>query len=181
MSLPIKEGDKKILGFRRNVFFLGLVSLFNDFSNGMIQSVMPVFLSVTLGVPPVFIGVLEGAADAVASFLKIVSGHISDRVHKRKSLTILGYALSVAVRPLYVVASSFSRILAIRVTDRIGKKDFARRQGTLCSRNQLKTTSLASLLVFSDRWTRLEALRDRWARFLSFLCSEKVIIVRFSL
>lgn len=121
MSLPIKEGDKKILGFRRNVFFLGLVSLFNDFSNGMIQSVMPVFLSVTLGVPPVFIGVLEGAADAVASFLKIVSGHISDRVHKRKSLTILGYALSVAVRPLYVVASSFSRILAIRVTDRIGK------------------------------------------------------------
>ena len=121
MKPSSETDDGRIFGFRKNVFFLGLVSLFNDFSNGMIQSVMPVFLSVTLGVPPVFVGVMEGAADAVASFLKIISGYVSDRVQKRKSLAILGYALSVIVRPLYVVASSFGRILSIRVVDRIGK------------------------------------------------------------
>jgi len=113
--------DGKIFGFRKNVFFLGLVSLFNDFSNEMIQSVMSVFLSVTLGVPPVFVGVMEGASNAIASFLKIVSGHISDKTRKRKSLAVLGYALSLAVRPLYVVATSFPRIFAIRVVDRVGK------------------------------------------------------------
>jgi hypothetical protein len=35
---------KKILGVNKNVFYLSLVSLFNDFSNEMIYSVMPAFL-----------------------------------------------------------------------------------------------------------------------------------------
>jgi hypothetical protein len=34
---------KKILGVNKNVFYLSLVSLFNDFSNEMIYSVMPAF------------------------------------------------------------------------------------------------------------------------------------------
>jgi hypothetical protein len=34
---------KKILGMNKNVFYLSLVSLFNDFSNEMIYSVMPAF------------------------------------------------------------------------------------------------------------------------------------------
>ncbi|MFA4999342.1 MAG: MFS transporter [Parcubacteria group bacterium] len=119
--MNLSEKKDRIFGFRRNVFFLGLVSLFNDFSNEMIQSVMPVFLSVTLGVPPVFVGIFEGIADAVASFLKIISGYVSDRIHKRKSLAIIGYMLSVAVRPIYAIASSFGRVLSIRIIDRVGK------------------------------------------------------------
>jgi MFS family permease len=118
---PVKKDNGRIIGFKKNVFFLGLVSLFNDFSNEMIQSIMPVFLGVTLGVSPAFIGIIEGAADAVASFLKIISGYISDRARKRKSLAIIGYALSIAVRPVYAIANSFSRVMAIRVTDRVGK------------------------------------------------------------
>ncbi len=111
----------KIFGFKRNVFFLSVVSLLNDFSNEMIQSVMPVFLSVTLGVPPVFVGMIEGFSDAVASFLKIFSGWFSDKVGKRKPIAIFGYGISVIIRPLYIFASSFPQILALRVTDRIGK------------------------------------------------------------
>ncbi|MBI1838710.1 MAG: MFS transporter [Candidatus Colwellbacteria bacterium] len=86
--------EKRIFGLKKNVFFLGLVSLFNDFSNEMIQSVMPVFLGVVLGLPPIAIGVIEGVADAVASFLKVVSGWVSDKLRERKNLAIIGYAVS---------------------------------------------------------------------------------------
>jgi hypothetical protein len=38
---------KKILGVDNNVFYLSLGSLFNDFSNEMIYSVMPAFFMVS--------------------------------------------------------------------------------------------------------------------------------------
>jgi len=66
--------QKKIFGLRKNVFFLGLVSLFNDFSAEMMYSVMPAFLTVVLGAPPIFVGFIEGLADALASVLKIFFG-----------------------------------------------------------------------------------------------------------
>ena len=115
------EKKEKILGLKRNVFFLGLVSLFNDFSNQMIQAVMPVFLGVTLGVPPIGIGLIEGVADAVASFLKIFSGWFSDKIGLRKLPAILGYSISVATRPFFIIASKFSQVLTIRLVDRVGK------------------------------------------------------------
>jgi len=112
---------EKILGLHKNVFFLGLVSLFNDFSSQMIQSVMPVFLGVILGVPPLGIGIIEGAADAVASFLKIVSGWLSDKMRRRKNIAVFGYALSVSTRPFLAFAATFAQVFGLRVVDRIGK------------------------------------------------------------
>lgn len=111
----------RILGLERNAFFLGLVSLFNDFSNEMIQSVMPVFLGVVLGLPPLAIGTIEGVADAIASFLKIISGWFSDKTRERKKLAVLGYIISVASRPFLALATSFSHVFALRVIDRVGK------------------------------------------------------------
>ncbi|MBI3274059.1 MAG: MFS transporter [Candidatus Colwellbacteria bacterium] len=113
--------EKRIFGLKKNVFFLGLVSLFNDFSNEMIQSVMPVFLGVVLGLPPIAIGVIEGVADAVASFLKVVSGWVSDKLRERKNLAIIGYAVSVTSRLFLALASLFSHVFALRVIDRVGK------------------------------------------------------------
>lgn len=116
------DGEREVIfGLRRNVFFLGLVSLFNDFSNEMIQSVMPAFLAVTLGVPPVGIGLIEGAADAVASFLKIFSGWFSDKIGRRKLPALLGYALSVSTRPFFALAANFSEVFGLRIIDRVGK------------------------------------------------------------
>lgn len=113
--------EGKVLGLRKNVFFLGLISLFNDFSNEMVQSVMPVFLGVVLGVPPIGVGLIEGAADAVASFLKIISGWVSDKTRKRKKLAILGYSISVLSRPFMALAFSFAHVFAVRAMDRVGK------------------------------------------------------------
>lgn len=67
------------------------------------------------------VGVIEGGAEAVASLVKLASGWWSDRAHKRKPLIVFGYGLASLVRPLVAFAQSAPQVLAIRLTDRVGK------------------------------------------------------------
>lgn len=115
------KNDRKIFGFHRNIFFLGLVSLFTDISSEMIYPLLPVFLISVLGVGPTFVGLVEGVAEATASFLKLFSGWISDRRQKRKFLVVSGYTLSTLTRPLVAVATAGWHVLFIRFLDRVGK------------------------------------------------------------
>ena len=103
------------------ILLLGLTSLFTDIGTEMIFPLLPVFLVETLHAGPDYLGLVEGAADTVASLLKLVSGLIADRVRERKNLVLFGYALASAVRPLVAVATRPWHVLAVRVTDRIGK------------------------------------------------------------
>ncbi len=112
---------KKILGLQHNVFFLGLVSLFNDFSAEMVYSVMPAFLTVVLGAPPVFLGFMEGFVDAFASLLKIFSGWLSDKVGSRKWFAVIGYALSVGTRSMLALVTGLGQVFSLRIVDRLGK------------------------------------------------------------
>jgi MFS family permease len=105
----------------RNVKALAAVSFFTDVSSEMIYPLLPVFLTVTLGASAGVLGAIEGAAETTASLLKLASGWWSDRVGRRKPLVVFGYTLAALVRPLVAVAQSASQVLAIRLTDRIGK------------------------------------------------------------
>lgn len=113
--------DKRILGLRKNVFFLGLVSLLNDFSAEMVYSVMPAFLTTVLGAPPVFLGFMEGFVDAFASAFKIFSGWFSDRIGVRKWFSVSGYTLSTLTRSVLALVGNVWHVFALRVVDRIGK------------------------------------------------------------
>lgn len=121
MNFSDTKKEKFLFGVNRNIFFLGLVSFFNDFSAEMVQSVMPVFLTVVLGAPAFLVGVLEGTADALASVLKLFSGWVSDKINRRKLPAVLGYVLSVGVRSLLSLTTHFSQVFGLRVIDRIGK------------------------------------------------------------
>ena len=116
-----KFAGKKIFGLNRNVFFLGLVSLFNDFSAEIVISVLPAFLTVVLGAPPIFLGLMDGLANAFASFWKIISGWFSDKIGRRKIIAVSGYSLSVIARSLLVFAGNIWAVFAIRMVDRVGK------------------------------------------------------------
>jgi MFS family permease len=105
----------------RNVIVLSLVSLFTDASSEMIYPLIPAFLATVLGASAMSVGAIEGAAEAVASLLKVASGTWSDRLSRRKPLIVAGYALASVVRPLIGLAQVASQVFAIRVTDRIGK------------------------------------------------------------
>ncbi|MDP2315834.1 MAG: MFS transporter [Pseudomonadota bacterium] len=105
----------------RNVLTLGLVSLLNDAASDMIAPLFPIFLTVTLGGAPAMLGLVEGAADATASVLKLVSGRIVDRWGRRVPLVVGGYALAALTRPLLAMATGPWMVLVLRVTDRVGK------------------------------------------------------------
>jgi MFS family permease len=112
---------RRIFGLHPNIFFMGLVSFLTDVSSEMIFTLLPLFLANVLGVAPVIVGVIEGVAESTASLLKLVSGWLSDKSGKRKSLAIAGYGLSTLVKPLMYVATTWGVVLGIRFTDRLGK------------------------------------------------------------
>ena len=112
---------KEILGFPKNVFVLGLVSLFMDISSEMIYPLIPLYLNNVLHTSKTSIGIIEGIAESTASILKIFSGWLSDRLGKRKALIFWGYGISVFSRPILATATSWMHVLIYRFTDRMGK------------------------------------------------------------
>ncbi len=82
---------------------------------------LPFFLVATLGATPAAIGLIEGAAESVSGLLKLFAGYWSDRVGRRKNLVVFGYLLASGVRPLLGFAGNWHQVLAIRLTDRVGK------------------------------------------------------------
>ena len=119
--MPQTHPEKKIFGFSRTIFSLGLVSLFTDVSSEMIYPLLPIFLTSVLGMGPTFVGLVEGVAETTASLLKLFSGWVSDRLRKRKSLVVFGYTLSTLARPLVAAATAGWHVLFIRFLDRVGK------------------------------------------------------------
>ena len=105
----------------RPVRLLGWVSLLTDAATEAVYPLLPVFITQVLGGPPVALGVVEGAADATSSILKVVAGRWSDRAGVRKPIVVVGYSLSSLVRPFVAIATSWAHVFAIRVTDRVGK------------------------------------------------------------
>jgi MFS family permease len=112
VQLPKLPGQVKLLA---------LAALLNDTASELIYPLLPVFLTTTLGATPAVVGLIEGAADGLASILKYVSGAWSDRTKKRKPLIVAGYGLAAASRALIAVATVWPLILIARLTDRTGK------------------------------------------------------------
>jgi MFS family permease len=104
-----------------SVWALGFVSMFMDISSEMIHSLLPVFLVATLGASTELVGLIEGVGESTASISKLFSGWISDRLGKRKALTVVGYGLGALSKPFFAIAPTPLWVLGARFSDRIGK------------------------------------------------------------
>lgn len=105
----------------RNVWVTTLTSFLTDISSEMVINLLPLFLANVLGVKTNIIGLIEGIADSTASILKVFSGWLSDRLRRRKGLTVLGYSLSAFSKPFLYLAAAWPAVLAVRFADRVGK------------------------------------------------------------
>ena len=105
----------------RPVWLVSWTSFFTDTASEAIYPIMPLYLTRTLGGTAMAIGIIEGAAEALNSVLKILSGRLSDRWSARKPFVIAGYGISTLARPLVALATSWLHVLAVRLTDRVGK------------------------------------------------------------
>jgi MFS family permease len=112
------ENSRKL---KPQVIILSLISLLNDSSSEMIYPLLPIFLTTTLGASPAIVGLIEGAADGLASILKLIAGTVSDRLPRRKPLIVSGYALATASRALIGFATHWPAVLTARLIDRTGK------------------------------------------------------------
>lgn len=117
------KDEKEISDSRlqKNVIALGIVSAANDMASEVAVRTIPLFLANVLGVKTGLIGLIEGVAETTATLLKFVSGLLSDRMGKRKPLTLLGFGLSNLSKPLLYFAGSWTWVLVIRFIDRVGK------------------------------------------------------------
>lgn len=116
----LKKRRRILAGISTNVLILGVVSLLTDASSEMIYPIMPLFLS-AIGATGLVIGLIEGASETTASFLKVVSGWYSDKLDKRKPFITGGYSLSSLVKPLLIFATTPAQVLGIRISERVGK------------------------------------------------------------
>jgi MFS family permease len=108
-------------GLSRPVWLLGWVSFFTDMASETVYPLLPLFLTQVLGASAMSLGVIEGAAEAASSGLKVLSGWLSDRWRSPKKLVLAGYGIASAVRPLIGLATAWPQVLAIRFADRVGK------------------------------------------------------------
>src|SRR5258705_8479082 len=108
-------------GLSRSVWLLGWVSLATDAATEAIYPLLPFFLTQVLGASAVSLGVIEGAAEATNSLLKILAGRLADRSRSKRPIVVVGYAISSTVRPLIAVARTWTHVFAVRVFDRVGK------------------------------------------------------------
>jgi len=110
-----------VFDFPRSVWLLGWVSLATDAGTEAIYPLLPFFLTQVLGAGAVSLGVIEGAAEAVNSFLKILSGRVADRSPAKRPLVLFGYGVSSLARPFIAITTSWTQVFTVRVLDRVGK------------------------------------------------------------
>jgi MFS family permease len=116
---PVRSGW--LDGLTRNVFVLGVVSLFTDISSEMIVPVRLLFLIIVLNTPLTLAALIEGLAESASSLIKIISGRLADRLQKRKKLILTGYGLSNLAKPLLALAGSWPTAMSLIFLDRAGK------------------------------------------------------------
>ncbi len=117
----VKRAKNWSQGIPRTVWALGFVSMSMDISSEMIHGLLPVFLVSVLNSSAIFVGLIEGVAEATALITKTFSGALSDWLGKRKALVFAGYALSTLTKPLFAMATGVGLVFTARFLDRIGK------------------------------------------------------------
>lgn len=113
-------GDHPPASQPRNVHVFGATSFLNDTASEMAYWILPAFLT-SLGAGPAALGIIEGIAESVASFAKLFSGLLTDRMSRRKPLVVAGYVVANVVKPLLAFATSPAHVLGVRFLDRLAK------------------------------------------------------------
>lgn len=99
---------------------LGLVSFFTDSASEMIYPLLPALLR-SFGAASIWLGAMEGIAEALSAAVKWRMGAVTDRAAKRKPFVVAGYTLATFSRPLIAFAAAGWHVVLLRSLDRIGK------------------------------------------------------------
>jgi MFS family permease len=120
---PKTELDRGVRRGRvsRIVITLGMVSFFTDLSSEMVVAVLPVYLTLVLGLSPIQYGLIDGLYQGVTAAVRIVGGIAADLTRRPKLVAVVGYGLSCVCKLFFLPAHSFAAVTALVAVDRTGK------------------------------------------------------------
>ncbi len=116
----IDTGRQRTGWLNATVLGIGLASLFSDVAHEMATAAMPALLA-TLGAGAAYLGLIEGLADGLSSFVKLFSGLYSDRLRRRKPLAVAGYFVTALGMASFAFAGQWWHVLLGRVGAWIGR------------------------------------------------------------
>src|SRR5260370_40971307 len=114
------EAAEKQSWLNRTVLGVGLPSLFSDWSHETATAVLPAFLA-AIGAGPAWLGAIEGVADGLSSFAKLIAGHYTDRLKNRKPLAVFGYAFTALCTASFGLAIHAYQVLLGRTGAWLGR------------------------------------------------------------
>jgi MFS family permease len=103
----------------RNVFAIGMLSLFSDMGHELTTAILPLFLT-SFGGGAMALGTIEGISDAASSLVKLWMSYYSDRIGKRKPILVIGY-LVTAMMGTFAFVTAWWQMLVIRTIAWIGR------------------------------------------------------------
>ena len=111
---------KYFSGLSRDTFLLTFTSLFADIATEMLYPILPIFLTQYLGDGGAIVGIIEGVATAMQNVVQGVSGAVSDKIQKRKTVAIVGYLIAAVSKPFIGLSATWTQVLVARSSDRLG-------------------------------------------------------------
>lgn len=119
---PAGDGaEPKADGVDGNVVSLGMTSFFTDISSEMVNAVLPLYLTVTLGFTPLQFGLFDGTYQGVTGLVRIGGGVVADRGGRYKEVAGFGYAISAACKLALLASQAWTVTTAALLVDRTGK------------------------------------------------------------
>ena len=104
----------------RTVLILSIVSFFGDIASELLYPIMPLYLK-SIGMGALYIGILEGLADAISGISKSYFGKLSDVSGRRMPFVWCGYVLSTFSKAAIGLFMNPVWVLFTRSADRLGK------------------------------------------------------------
>jgi len=105
-----------------NVVALGFTSLFTDISSEMVNSILPIYLTVQLGFSAAKFGLFDGVYGAATAITAFWGAQFADRRRRHKQIAGAGYATSAACKlGLFLVGGAWAPVTGILYLDRMGK------------------------------------------------------------
>lgn len=105
----------------RVVVLLGVVSLLTDVSSESVAAILPLYLTMVVGLSPIAYGLIDGLYQGVSALVRLGGGWVSDATDRPKWVAFLGYGLSAVARVFLLFTSGAAGIAAVVTADRIGK------------------------------------------------------------
>jgi MFS family permease len=100
--------------FKPGVRSIGLASFLSDVGHEIPTSLLPSFLTVTLGAPASALGLIEGVADGAAGAAKLAGGALADDPQRRANVAVGGYVTTAVLSSGIGVAAAPWQVFVLR-------------------------------------------------------------------